>query len=323
MALHHSKAERGGFKFFKPSMDAEVRARRAMEDDLRVAIAEQQFELHFQPVVSVADGDVKSFEALLRWRRPDRGLVPPGDFIPLAEETGLIVPIGEWVVREACRQAAKWPSHIKVGVNVSVVQFKSPELTKSIAASLAAAGIDGSRLIVEVTESVLIRDSEQAIAMLHAFREMGVTIAMDDFGTGYSSLSYLRRFPFDKIKIDRTFIGELGDREESAAIVRAAIGLANALGMQTVAEGIETEAQMTHVRAEGCTEAQGFLISRPLRAKDVFAYLGIDPVATPEPTAEPASEAARRPFQVARFPVRRRDGTPAGSVAALQRVGRQ
>jgi diguanylate cyclase (GGDEF)-like protein len=325
MALHHSKQERGGCKFFKPSMNAEVRARREMEDDMRVAIVEQQFELHFQPVVSVADRAVKSFEALLRWRRPRHGLVAPGDFIPLAEETGLIVPIGEWVIREACRQAAKWPSDIRVAVNMSVVQFKFPGLTKTVSEALASAGIDGSRLIVELTESVLIKDADQAIAMLHKFRQMGVKIAMDDFGTGYSSLSYLRRFPFDKIKIDRTFIGELGEREESAAIVRAAISLANALGMQTVAEGIETEPQMAHVQAEGCSEAQGFLISPPMRARDVFAYLGIDPIATPDPkpAAEPANPPVRLPVRIARFPTRRRDGTLTETGAPIPRFARQ
>jgi diguanylate cyclase (GGDEF)-like protein len=291
MALHHSKATRGVYNFFKSSMDDRVRSRRKMEIDLRAALAEEQFQLHFQPVVSVADRQVKSFEALLRWNHSERGDVPRGEFIPLAEENGLIIPIGEWVLREACREAAKWPAHLKVAVNVSVVQFKSPGLLRSISRAIEEAGIESSRLIVEVTESVMINDAEQAISTLHSIRKMGIAIAMDDFGTGYSSLGYLRRFPFDKIKIDKSFIDELGQRDDSAAIVRAATGLAKALGMVSVAEGVETEAQMVRVGIEGCSEVQGYLISRPMPAREIFGFLGIGPrlVAT-----GPGSETERR-----------------------------
>jgi predicted signal transduction protein with EAL and GGDEF domain len=277
MALYHSKMDRRAYNFFKPSMDEQVRSRRKMEIDLRAALAEKQFELYFQPILSVADRRVESFEALVRWKHPIRGNVPPLEFLPLAEENGLIVQIGEWVLREACLQVAQWPKHIKVAVNVSVVQFKSPELLKTISQAMKAAGIDGSRLIAEVTESVMIKDAEQAISTLHSIRDLGIAIAMDDFGTGYSSLGYLRRFPFDKIKIDKSFVSELGQGEASGAIVRAATGLAKALGMGAVAEGIETEDQLARVASEGCSEAQGYLISRPMPAREVFGFLGIEP----------------------------------------------
>jgi diguanylate cyclase (GGDEF)-like protein len=300
MALHHSKVSRGAYNFFKSSMDDQIRSRRKMEIGLRAALAEEQFQLYFQPVVSVADRQVKSFEALLRWKHPERGDVPRGEFIPLAEENGLIIPIGEWVLREACREAAKWPAHLKVAVNVSVVQFKSPGLLQSISRAIEEAGIEGSRLIVEVTESVMINDAEQAISTLHSIRKMGIEIAMDDFGTGYSSLGYLRRFPFDKIKIDKSFIDELGQREDSAAIVRAATGLAKALGMVSVAEGVETEAQMLRVGIEGCSEVQGYLISRPMPAREIFGFLGIGPRLV---AAAPGSETERRSRPAVHLPI--------------------
>ena len=281
MALYHSKVNRGSYNFFTSSMDEQVRSRRGMENDLRIAIVEGQFELYFQPVVSVADRQVKSFEALVRWKHPERGIVLPGEFISLAEENGLIVPIGEWVLRQACREVAKWPEHIKVALNVSAVQFKSPVLLSSISGAIDAAGVKGSRLIVEVTESVMIKDAEQAISALHSIRDMGITVAMDDFGTGYSSLSYLRRFPFDKIKIDKSFVSELGERDESAAIVRAATSLAKALGMETVAEGVETEDQLVRVGIEGCSEAQGYLFSLPMPAREVLRFLGVEPQEVP------------------------------------------
>ncbi len=289
MALYHSKVNRGSYNFFTSSMDEQVRSRRVMENDLRTAIAEGQFELYFQPVVSVADRQVKSFEALVRWQHPERGVVAPGEFISLAEENGLIVPIGEWVLRQACREVANWPEHIKVGFNVSAVQFKSPGLLESISAAIEAAAINGSRLIVEVTESVMLKDAEQAISALHSIRDMGIVVAMDDFGTGYSSLSYLRRFPFDKIKIDKSFVSELGERDESAAIVRAATSLAKALGMETVAEGVETEDQLARVGVEGCSEAQGYLFSRPMPAREVLRFLGVAPQEVPSPSVETAA----------------------------------
>jgi diguanylate cyclase (GGDEF)-like protein len=278
MALYHSKMNRGGYTFFEPWMDERVRVHRQLGNDLRTALAAKQFELFFQPTVSVSDREVVSFEALLRWKHPERGYVPPSEFIPLAEENGMIVPMGGWVLREACREAAKWPSHIKVAINVSVVQFKSPGLLVSISEAIRVAGLEGSRVIVEVTESVMLKDDEKTISTLHSIREMGIAVAMDDFGTGYSSLSYLRRFPFDKIKIDKSFVAELGKRDDSAAIVRAATGLAKALGMVAVAEGIETELQMAQIAIEGCSEAQGYLISRPMPAQEVFRFLGVEPL---------------------------------------------
>jgi diguanylate cyclase (GGDEF)-like protein len=275
MALYQSKAQgRGNYNFFRTSMDEQVRARRQMEDDLRAAIAGDQFRLHFQPVVCASERKVKSFEALLRWEHPVKGNIPPGDFISLAEEVGLIVPIGEWVIREACKEAAKWPREIKVAVNVSAVQFKSTGLIQAISGAIKASGIDSSRLIVEVTESVMIGDTSQAIALLHSIRDFNILIAMDDFGTGYSSLSYLHRFPFDKIKIDRSFVRELGERQDSVAIVRAITSLANALGMATVAEGVETEDQFACLETLGCDEIQGFLISRPMPSAEVLNFLG-------------------------------------------------
>jgi EAL domain-containing protein (putative c-di-GMP-specific phosphodiesterase class I) len=244
-----------------------------MENNLRTALAENQFHLNFQPVVSATDRTVKSFEALLRWRHPVRGNVPPSAFIPLAEEVGLIVPIGEWVIREACKQAAKWPRHIKVAVNVSAAQFKSAALVPTIADAIASSRIASSRLIVEVTESVMIGDANQAIAILHVMRDQKIMIAMDDFGTGYASLGYLHRFPFDEIKIDRSFVSELGKRDDSVVIVRAIISLAKALGIATVAEGVESEDQFVCLRTEGCDEIQGYLISRPMPAEDVLTFL--------------------------------------------------
>ena len=290
VALDHAKERCGSYAFFKPAMDEEVRARRQLEIDLRAAVAGNQFVLYFQPVVAVADKSVKSFEALIRWKHPTRGMVSPAEFIPVAEDTGLIVQIGQWVVQEACRQAATWPETIKVAVNVSSIQFKSPGLIKTISDSLRDAGIDGSRLIVEVTESVMIKDAEQAIATLHAVKDLGITVAMDDFGTGYSSLAYLRRFPFDTLKIDRSFVSELDDTQESAAIVRAATGLAKALGMKTVAEGIETEDQLARVGLEGCGLAQGYLISRPMPAEDVYVFIGVEPRKPPVPVPVSASK---------------------------------
>jgi EAL domain-containing protein (putative c-di-GMP-specific phosphodiesterase class I) len=301
-------------------MDEQVRSRRVMENDLRIAIAEGQFELYFQPVVSVADRQVKSFEALVRWKHPERGIVAPGEFISLAEENGLIVPIGEWVLRQACREVAKWPEHIKVAVNVSAVQFKSPVLLESIFVAIEAAGIEGSRLIVEVTESLMLKDAEQAVSALHSIRDMGIAVAMDDFGTGYSSLSYLRRFPFDKIKIDKSFVSELGQCDESTAIVRAATSLAKALGMETVAEGVETEDQLTRVGTEGCSEAQGYLFSRPMPACEVLRFLGVEPqevsgLSVATAASQETPEARRQKVEVARISPR---SAPAAALRSVK-----
>ena len=299
LALRQAKQSGGGaYRFFTPAMDEQIRARRELEIDLKAAVADHQFELCYQPVVSTKDRAVKSFEALIRWRHPQRGRTPPTEFIPLAEETGLIVPIGEWVLGEACRMAATLPADVKVGVNVSPVQFSSEGFLSSVSSALENAGVDGSRLIVEITESVMTKDPQQAIRGLHALRDLGIAIAMDDFGTGHSSLSYMRKFPFDKVKIDKSFVGVLGVDSSAATIVRSAAALASALGMASVAEGVETEDQMSFLVEAGCAEAQGYLISRPLPALDVYAFLGLkDPLSSAlseEPQESAASAGASR-----------------------------
>jgi diguanylate cyclase (GGDEF)-like protein len=272
MALYRAKAEGGGaFRFFEPGMDARMQARRLLELDLRQALPNGEFELFFQPLFSLASDRITGLEALLRWRHPKRGLVSPAEFIPLAEEVGLIVPIGEWVLRKACFQATTWPDGIKVAVNLSPVQFRSDRLSAAVAVALAASGLAPGRLELEITETVLLADSEGTLATLHRLRNLGVHISMDDFGTGYSSLSYLRSFPFDKIKIDRSFINDLSETESSVAIIRAVTGLGNSLGITTTAEGVETTAQLERVRAEGCSEVQGFLLGKPMPASEVTA----------------------------------------------------
>jgi diguanylate cyclase (GGDEF)-like protein/PAS domain S-box-containing protein len=264
MALYYAKeAGRGAFRLFDPEMDHAIETRRQLEIDLRLAFSQGEFELHYQPLFDIAYGEISSFEALLRWSRGRRGIVAPSDFIPLAEEIELIIPLGEWVIREACAAAAKWPDHIKVSVNLSPVQFKSKNLVPAIVTALASSALSPCRLELEITESVLLKENEENLATLHRLRELGVRVVMDDFGTGYSSLSYLRSFPFDKIKIDKSFIGEVASRPDCLAIVRAVIGLATSLGIETTAEGVETEKQLECLRAEGCTEAQGFLLSKP------------------------------------------------------------
>ena len=275
VALYRAKMDgRGRYRFFEPSMDAAMQARRVLELDLRAALVNGEFEMHYQPIVNVATHQVTGFEALLRWRHPQRGLVSPGDFIPLAEEIGLIVPIGEWVMRQACGDAASWPNNITVAVNLSPVQFKSARLAESIVLALASSGLPPHRLELEITEGVLLVEHETTLAVLHQLRTLGIRIAMDDFGTGYSSLSYLRSFPFDKIKIDRSFIQNMAQDESSSAIVRAVIGLSGRLGIVTTAEGVETVEQLDGVRAEGCTEVQGFYFSAARPASEVLALIG-------------------------------------------------
>jgi diguanylate cyclase (GGDEF)-like protein/PAS domain S-box-containing protein len=264
MALYHAKENgRGTFRLFDSELDHAIETRRQLELDLRLAFSRGELELHYQPLFDLANGEISSFEALLRWPRGPRGFMPPSDFIPLAEEIELIIPLGEWVIRTACAEAAKWPEHIKVSVNLSPVQFKSKNLVPAIMGALASSGLSPQRLELEITESVLLKENEENLATLHQLRALGVRVVMDDFGTGYSSLSYLRSFPFDKIKIDKSFVNELASRPDCLAIVRAVIGLATSLGIDTTAEGVETERQLDCLRAEGCTEAQGFLLSRP------------------------------------------------------------
>ncbi|RUU05251.1 MAG: EAL domain-containing protein [Mesorhizobium sp.] len=274
MALYRAKAEgRRTYRFFEPEMDARMQARRFLELDLREAVVRQQFEIYYQPLLNLDRGEVSCFEALLRWHHPTRGIVSPGEFIPLAEDIGLIVPIGEWVIKQACLDAASWPGSIKVAVNLSPAQFRNARLLSTIVEALDISGLPPSRLELEITETVLLANSQATLSMLQHIHMLGVHIAMDDFGTGYSSLSYLRSFPFDKIKIDQSFITDAGDIDSSVAIIRAVTSLGNSLGMQTTAEGVETVEQLERVRREGCTEAQGFLLSRPLPARDIPAML--------------------------------------------------
>jgi EAL domain-containing protein (putative c-di-GMP-specific phosphodiesterase class I) len=244
-----------------------------MEADLREVLEKRQLELFYQPLFDLREERIRGFEALLRWRHPERGLVPPDQFIPVAEATGLIVPIGEWVLRQACADAVNWPSDMMVAVNLSPLQFTSPQLSTAVSGALVGAGLAASRLELEVTESVLLQDSGVVLALLHELRGMGLRIALDDFGTGYSSLSYLRSFPFDKIKIDQSFIRGPTGVTGSAAIVDAIVTLASSLGMTTTAEGVETVEQLEQVRRAGCTEAQGYYLGRPRPAADVSADL--------------------------------------------------
>jgi predicted signal transduction protein with EAL and GGDEF domain len=241
LALYRAKVDgRGICRLFHAEMDAEMQARRLLELDLRKALRARQFELFYQPVVDLHAGAVAGFEALLRWRHPERGLVSPASFIPLAEEIGLIVQIGEWVLREACATAASWPGDIRVAVNLSAAQFKSPDLVATVSEALREGGLLPDRLELEITETVMLQDTDATMATLHQLRALGAGIAMDDFGTGYSSLSYLRRFPFDRIKIDQSFVRELSSKRDCGAIVRAVAGLSRELGMATTAEGVET-----------------------------------------------------------------------------------
>ncbi len=270
LAMFGAKADgRRTYRFFEPQMDARVKARRALELDLRNAIANGGLELHYQPLVSLSDNSIVGCEALLRWCHPQRGMISPAEFIAVAEETGLIVQLGEWVLETACIEAASWPENLKIAVNVSPVQFRSPTLGLKIAAALSSSGLAASRLEIEITEAVLIRDDETALGALHEIRALGVRVALDDFGTGYSSLSYLQRFPFDKIKIDRCFVNEITDEKGSSAIVQAVVAMANARNMTTTAEGVETEQQRKLLQNIGCIEMQGYLFSPAKSSADI------------------------------------------------------
>jgi predicted signal transduction protein with EAL and GGDEF domain len=275
MALYRAKSEgRSSYHFFQPEMDAQMQERRRLELDLRKALLADQFELYYQPLVDIASGEASGFEALVRWNHPERGVVGPDQFIPVAEDIGLIVPLGDWVLKQACRDAARWPGKLKVAVNLSAAQFRNPMLSLSVVTALAQSGLAATRLELEITETVLLQDDEAVLNTLHEIRQLGVRICMDDFGTGYSSLSYLRSFPFDKIKIDRSFIRELGKEENDClAIIRAVTKLGSSLGMITTAEGVETKEQLEILRAEGCTQAQGYLFSRPKPVADIPAML--------------------------------------------------
>ena len=289
MALYRAKAEgRAAWRFFEPALDAQLQERRALEADLRRAVRERRFELHYQPLVRTPTGSVSGVEALLRWRRADGGLVPPADFIPLAEETGLIVPIGDWVLRTACAEVARWPSGtIGVAVNLSPAQFRRGDLVGSVRAALAASGLGPGRLELEITESVLLEDDRSTLDTLRSLRALGVRIAMDDFGTGYSSLGYLRRFPFDKIKIDRSFVREMARDANCMAIVRAVVSLGATLGATITAEGVETPEQFDLLREIGCEEAQGFLFGRPKPGAEVVEQ-HLPPAGGPGAARQPA-----------------------------------
>jgi diguanylate cyclase (GGDEF)-like protein len=274
LALYRAKSDgRGLYRFFEPDMDARMQARRLLEIDLRKAIANSEFELFYQPLVDMQTEHVTGFEALIRWHHPERGMIAPLDFIAVAEETGLIVPIGDWVLHQACAEAAGWPSDVKIAVNLSSIQFKSRSLLQSVISALAASGLSPNRLELEITESVLLLDGDATLAILHELRGLGVRISMDDFGTGYSSLSYLRKFPFDKIKIDQSFIFDMSDHNDSLAIVRAVIAMGSGLGIATTAEGVETLEQFKQLKLEGCTEVQGYLFSPPRPAAELKGLL--------------------------------------------------
>jgi diguanylate cyclase (GGDEF)-like protein/PAS domain S-box-containing protein len=274
MALYRAKEDGGGVhRFFEKEMDRQAQKRRDLEHDLRRAFAHGEFELHYQPLVDLASNRISGFEALLRWRNPDKGMISPADFIPVAEDIGLIVPLGEWVLREACGEAAKWPDDIKVAVNLSAVQFRSRNLVQVVISALAQSGLAPTRLELEITESIFLAETEANLATLHQLRALGVSISMDDFGTGYSSLSYLRSFPFDKIKIDRSFVKDLVQRSDCVAIVRAISGLGRSLNITTTAEGVETTDQLDWLRAEGCNQVQGFLFSAARPASEIAELL--------------------------------------------------
>ncbi|WP_314953413.1 EAL domain-containing protein [Bradyrhizobium cosmicum] len=278
LALYSAKnGGRGAFRFFEPELDEIMHARRNLERDLRDALAGGQFELYYQPFVDAATGKTRGFEALLRWHHPQRGLVMPGEFIPLAEETGLIVPLGEWVLRTACAEAAKWPVDLSIAINLSPAQFRSKELVPVIVGALASSGVAPHRLELEVTETVIMHDSEAVFAALAQLRQLGVRIALDDFGTGYSSLSFLQRFPFDKIKIDRSFVSELTSaKAEAHHLARAVVRFAVSLSKTTTAEGVETKEQLDILREEGCAETQGYYFSRPVPASGIPKMLPRD-----------------------------------------------
>jgi diguanylate cyclase (GGDEF)-like protein len=270
LALYRAKeAGRGTYAFFEESLNERAQQRRQVEADLRQALERDEFELLYQPLFDLEQNRICSFEALLRWRHPQRGLISPTEFVPVAEDTGLIVPIGAWVIREACARAARWPDHVRVAVNVSAVQFHRGSLSESILRALAETSLAPNRLEVEITESIFLEGGEATLRLLHALRSLGIRIALDDFGTGYSSLSYLQSFPFDKLKIDRSFIQNLLTRDGATAIVHAITELANALGIETTAEGVEETAQLMELRAHGCSSVQGYLFAEPMMAEDV------------------------------------------------------
>jgi diguanylate cyclase (GGDEF)-like protein len=273
-ALSRAKAQaRGSIRFFQAEMDERVRDRRALQHDLRSAIARRELVLHYQPQALIG-GDIVSFEALVRWKHGARGLLSPGEFIPLAEESGQMVSLGEWILREACREAASWPKPLQIAINLSPIQFQHGDVVGLVHQILLETGLTPGRLVLEITEGALIGEFSRAVSILRRLKALGVRIAMDDFGTGYSSLSYLQSFPFNKIKIDRAFIANIHSNPQSATIVRAVIGLGRSLDLSVVAEGVETEAQLAFLRQEGCDEVQGYLIGCPLPIENYAELIG-------------------------------------------------
>ena len=263
IALFRAKADgRNMYRFFDSAMHGEIQARQALERDLRRAVLQKEFVVHYQPLVNLESGQIIGFEALIRWNHPERGIIDPADFIPFAEETGLIVPIGAWVLREACEEAARWPDDISVAVNLSPVQLREIDLCQTVSNALARSGLAASRLELEITETMMLRNQVVTQETLRKLRALGVRIAMDDFGTGHSSLSTLRTFPIDRIKIDRSFVHDLLSKNDSRAIIQAVVQLASSLGMKTTAEGVETQGESDYLKRAGCTEAQGFLFGK-------------------------------------------------------------
>jgi len=283
MALYGAKADgRGTYRFFELEMDERMKARRDLEMDLRKALTHKEFELYYQPLVNLQTNEITAFEALLRWKHPTRGTISPADFIPIAEETGLIIPLGEWVLKTACKETVNWPDHVKVAVNLSPTQLTNRNLVDVVKKALADSGLDACRLQLEITETVLLQNTFATLARLHELRKLGAQIALDDFGTGYSSLSYLRSFPFDKIKIDQSFIQDMSNGAEPLAIVNAVAGLAKCLNMISTAEGVETQQQMDTVQSIGCTEMQGYLFSRARPAKEIGQFFLPSAVTAPD-----------------------------------------
>jgi diguanylate cyclase (GGDEF)-like protein len=275
IAMHGAKSKGpGSLRMFDPEMEAMVQARGAMERDMRNGIVENHFRVFYQPLVNLRTQKVTSFEALLRWEHPERGRISPAEFIPLAEETGLIVRLGEWVLRTACAEAMGWAADISVSVNLSPVQFSRGDLVATVMNALASSGLPASRLELEITESILLERTDRNMGILDQLHELGVRIALDDFGTGYSSIGYLRSFSFDKLKIDQSFVRDLLADEKSLAIVRAIVGLGSSFGITTTAEGVENEDQVKCLNSEGCTEVQGYLYSEPMPAREVQPFLG-------------------------------------------------
>jgi diguanylate cyclase (GGDEF)-like protein len=273
MALYRAKADgKGSFRFFEAEMDARLQARRRLEIDLRGALRGSELQVHYQPLIDLATGAVSGLEALLRWPHPERGLIPPSEFIPVAEETGLIDAIGTYVLGRACLDATEWPDHVKLAVNLSPLQFRTGNVLESVRQALQRSGLPPRRLELEITETLLLERADYVLSVLHALRALGVRISMDDFGTGYSSLSYLRSFPFDKIKIDRSFIQDLSNGAEPLAIVHAVAGLAKCLNMTSTAEGVETQQQLEALQSIGCTEMQGYLFSRARPASEIRQF---------------------------------------------------